>query len=309
MQCDQFRELAESYLNNELMIETNHQLVSHLEHCSDCRHDLTARRELRTKLRMAFTSAPENQMRPEFANHLKEELRQQALKGSVNTVNFKQDLDFSKRQPKLMWFAIAACLLLVASGGVVLIRQGLLKVIYPGGQESAFNEASVDKYKTELARSAVGDHRDCAVHFRLNEKPIDLDVAGREYDPVYVNLSKVVGDQGNKPFDLEMIEAHSCVFESRRFAHIVFKYHGRLVSFLVTDTKGAMQGTEMNAPTLSQSQVIACSQFDGYQVSCFQTNRHAVFVVSDLSETENLMLTRALAPSVFAHITRVERAV
>jgi hypothetical protein len=33
--------------------------------------------------------------------------------------------------------------------------------------------------KTELARSAVGDHRDCAVKFRLAEKPIDLEVAVR----------------------------------------------------------------------------------------------------------------------------------
>ncbi len=162
----------------------------------------------------------------------------------------------------------------------------------------------VNIVKTELARSAVGDHRDCAIHFRLAEKPIDLEEAGRKYDPVYINLTKAVLSQGNSPFDVELVEAHSCVFEARRFAHIVLKYHGRVVSFLVTDAVA-----EITPPSLSQSQVITCSQFDGYQVSCFQTNHHAVFVISDLPEGENLGLARALAPSVYAYITRSEKAV
>jgi hypothetical protein len=96
---------------------------------------------------------------------------------------------------------------------------------------------------------------------------------------------------------------HSCLYESRRFAHIVLKYHDRLVSFLVTDAT-----TEATPQSRSQSQVIACSQFEGYQVSCFQTGRHAIFIVSDMPEGDNLALARALAPSVFAHITRVESA-
>ncbi len=37
-----------------------------------------------------------------------------------------------------------------------------------------------------------------------------------------------------------------------------------------------------------------------------QTARHAVFIVSELPEGDNLALARALAPSVFAHIMRTE---
>jgi len=68
---------------------------------------------------------------------------------------------------------------------------------------------------------------------------------------------------------------------------------------------GDSKEAKTNAAPLTnqQAQVIACSQLDGYQVSCFQTARHAVFVVSDLPEGDNLALARALAPSVFAHIT------
>ena len=289
MQCDQFRQLADSYLNNELIVETNHQINSHLEHCSECRHELAARRELRTKLQQAFANAPENQMRPEFAARLNERLRDQALgkhRDSVTSAQVSQP--FSRRRTSLL--AVAASLVLAAGIGLVLFRY-ISKPSPPVGP--------VSLVKTELARSAVGDHRDCAIHFRLAEKPIDLEVAGRKYDPVYIDLTKVVLSQG----DVELVEDHSCVYESRRFAHIVLKYHGRLVSFLVTDA-----ATETKPQSLSQSQVIACSQFDGYQVSCFQTGRHAVFIVSDMSEGDNLSLARALAPSVFAHIMRLENA-
>lgn len=289
MQCDQFRQLADSYLHNELIVETNHQINSHLEHCAECRHELAARRELRTKLQQAFRNSPENQMRPEFAARLNERLRDQALgkhRDSVTSAQVSQP--FSRRRTSLL--AVAASLVLAAGIGLVLFRY-ISKPSPPVGP--------VSLVKTELARSAVGDHRDCAIHFRLAEKPIDLEVAGRKYDPVYIDLTKVVLSQGN----VELVEDHSCVYEARRFAHIVLKYHGRLVSFLVTDT-----ATGTGPQSLSQSQVIACSQFDGYQVSCFQTERHAVFIVSDMPEGDNLALARALAPSVFAHITRLENA-
>jgi len=218
------------------------------------------------------------------------------------------------------WLALAACLVLATGFGLVLIRQRMLeRSPQPGTQEIANREPTpsyaaelnpgipVSIVKTELARDAAGDHRDCAVHFRLAEKPIDLEVAGRKYDPVYINLTKaVLSKKGEVPFGAEFVEAHSCVFQGRRFAHVILKYHGRLVSFLVTEI-GDSSEAKANAALASQgAQVITCSQFDGYQVSCFQTARHAVFIVSDLPEGDNLALARAVAPSVFAHITHAE---
>lgn len=290
MQCDQFRRLADSYLNNELIVETNHQINSHLERCAECRYELAARRELRTRLRAAFTNAPANQMRPEFADQLSKQLRDQALGKRIDSAISSPVPQSVSRARRTFLLALAASLVLATGVGLLLFRY--IKPALPAGPGGLV--------KTELAKTAAGDHRDCAVHFRLAEKPIDLEVAGRKYDPVYIDLTKVVLSQGN----VELLEAHSCVFEGRRFAHLVLKYHGRPVSFLVTEA-----ATEVTSPSLSQSQVIACSQFDGYQVSCFQTARHAVFVVSDLPEGDNLALARVLAPSVYAHITRLESAI
>jgi len=320
MQCREFREIADSYLGNELIVETNHEVISHLEHCPECRGELAARRELRSQLRQAFIKAPENQLRPEFARQVRTQLHDYALgKCGAPVVSARGRRSFVAVR-RTSWLALAACLVLATVIGLVLVRQRFSAPKQPPTQEIARNAETpsyspelnpgipVNLVKTELAKSAVGDHRDCAIHFRLAEKPIDLEVAGRRYDPVYINLTKAVLSQGSIPLDAEFVEAHSCVFEGRRFAHIILRYHGHLVSFLVTDTADSGEKKQSTPPTVAQPQVIACSQFDGYQVSCFQTAHHAVFVVSDMPEGDNLALTRALAPSVCAHISRTESA-
>ena len=320
MQCREFREIADSYLSNELMVETNHGVIAHLEQCADCRQELKARRELRGKLRGAFIKAPENQLQSEFAARLNTQLHEFSLGKRDAPLASPRRWRSSMTRKQTTWVALAACLLLAMGLGLVVFRKRLVESKAPGQiavSKPTTNDSPelnpgipVSIVKSELARSAVGDHRDCAIKFRLAEKPIDLEVAGQEYDPVYTNLTKaVLSQQGAAPLDAQFVEAHSCVFEGRRFAHIVLKYHGQVVSFLVTElepTKGVQPESVQRA---AEPQVITCSQFDGYKVSCFETARHAVFIVSDLPEGDNLALARALAPSVFAHIMRTENHV
>ena len=317
MQCREFREIADSYLSNELMVETNHGVISHLEQCAECRQELRARRELRGLLREAFIKVPENQLRPEFAGRLSTQLHEYSLGKHGAPILSPRRWQSSMIRKQTTWLALAACLLLVLGLGLVVVRKRLVTPKVPSEVAVSRPKANdlpelnpgipVSIVKTELARSAVGDHRDCAIKFRLAEKPIDLEVAGQKYDPVYINLTKaVLSQEGVAPLGAQFVEAHSCVFEGRRFAHIVLKYHGQVVSFLVTDiepTKGLQPESVQRSV---DPQVITCSEFDGYKVSCFETARHVVFVVSDLPEGDNLALARALAPSVFAHIIRTE---
>src|SRR5579864_9486700 len=75
MQCREVRELADSFLSGQLLVETNHEVVRHLETCPDCRADFAARRVLRDRIRSAFTSSGELTPRPEFASELTARLR------------------------------------------------------------------------------------------------------------------------------------------------------------------------------------------------------------------------------------------
>ncbi len=95
MQCRDVRELADSFLSEQLLVETNHELVRHLETCPDCRADIAARRALRDRLRAAFTHADDLRPRPELAAELLTKLR-------------PRPTAISRRSLLQSWWAIAA---------------------------------------------------------------------------------------------------------------------------------------------------------------------------------------------------------
>ena len=81
-----------------------------------------------------------------------------------------------------------------------------------------------------------------------------------------------------------MLERHSCVYDGRRFAHIVLRYRGALVSVLVTPDRLARVPSELAV--------------DGTRVSSFRAGRFAAFVVSSGSERETREIAAAVAGPV-----------
>lgn len=300
MQCREFKELADSYLSDELLVETNHEFLAHLESCAECRRELAARRELRARLRNAFVASSDLQINPAFALRLRADLR-----ASTSPNNRTSASVFG--QMKVL--ALAMSLVLVAIVGFYVVRQRQTsQLVQTLTNNQQMDTTAMYILNAELAREAVGDHRFCALDFQLTEEPIDLAEAGRKYDRAYINLAKaVMSNQDEKTGELKFVEAHSCVYQGQRFAHIVLKRQGRLISVLVAENADAKAVTKRTVDLVTQ-QAIACSQIEGYQVSCFATQKHAIFVVSDLSETDNLNVARGLIASVSAHITRAENA-
>jgi hypothetical protein len=316
MQCRDFREVADSYLSDELSVETNHDVIAHLEDCVDCRRELAARRELRTILRSSFASVEELQMPDQFALRLQSELRTMATSEAI-----------IRRSQRWM---IAAGFLVIVTFGVVAVwlrqraqtdaqlasrRQPQSTAAVkpsPSQTDPADNFVDANALLTGVAELAAGDHRVCAIGHRLLDRPITLEEAARKYDRVYLDLRKTVTSH-RLDFNevMEVVMAHACLFKGHWFAHIVVRHRGRLVSLLVTRLEDSGESVP-SAETLQQDvegKVIACSKAEGYQISCFRTVRHAVFVVSDLEDGENLGLARRLAPSVYKHITQAERIV
>jgi len=75
MECRDVRELADSFLSEQLLVETNHELLRHLETCPVCRREMADRRALRDTLRSAFVHAEDLSPRPEFVAALRTVLR------------------------------------------------------------------------------------------------------------------------------------------------------------------------------------------------------------------------------------------
>ena len=209
MQCRDVRELADSFLSEQLLVETNHELLRHLETCPDCRADIAGRRAIRDGLRGAFARAEDLRPRPELTAELMATLR-------------PRQPEISRRSVLQSWWALAAGLVLAAGGGWFV------------------RNSSSRSRLASATRDAAGDHQNCAVRFNLAERPIPLEDAGRRYGAPYAALATFEPPAVDGP--LELLERHSCVYQGRRFGHVVFRYRGALTSLLVTDGVAACGG-------------------------------------------------------------------
>jgi hypothetical protein len=158
----------------------------------------------------------------------------------------------------------------------------------------------------EVAPFAAGDHRECALQGRP-ESWVALDEASRRFDPVYAGLADVVRRDRTitkRASIADVVDGHSCVFQGRRFGHIMLKHAGRLVSVLVTNFSVTQKSTGLARLTGRDGsrRVAACSQNADFRVACFRAPHHAVFVVSDLGEQDNLAIARSVAPSLQQHL-------
>lgn len=314
--------MMDSYLSDELLVETNHEVLRHLENCPACRKELAARRGLLSQLRSAVKGAAEFQLNQAFATGLRNDLREMALRPSA-WEKLKSEV-FAKSS--VFAATVAACLLFAATFGAVWIYRSLPaenavvieqnptnqtqnqtnKLIeIPRPTESPAAQA-VQIALRETMHTAIGDHKNCAVHFRLAEKPITLTEAARKYGRFYKDFDKTViaslnkflsENAAGKPIGkIEFVEAHSCVFQGRRFAHVILRHGKKIISLLVTD-----------ADSFDGGDIKIANQTDGnLQIAGFSASRHAVFVVSDLTEAENSMIAQMLSPVVRRHIERAE---
>jgi hypothetical protein len=257
MDCRKVRELADSFLSEQLLVETNHEVLRHLETCPDCREELAGRRTMRDQLRGAFTRAEELRPRPELASELMAKLRASGPEA------------ISRRSLLQSWWAIAAGLVLAAAGGWYV------------------RTSSSRSRLAALARAAAGDHQNCAVRFNLAEKPIRLDEAARRYGAPYGALATFELPAADAP--IELLDRHSCVYQDRRFGHVVFRYRGALTSLLVTD------GVPPTSPELEPVE-------SGPAVVSLPAGRFVGFVVADLDRNEILRLAQALSLPLSRHL-------
>jgi len=221
--------------------------------------------------------------------------------------------------PKVL--AFAASLLIVALVGAIWLsrsssnettiaenNQSNRASAIPSPAESPIVEVVRAAWQ-QLTREAVGDHKNCALDFRLEEEPITLKQAAEKYGKYNRDLDKTVAASLNEIFaekqtgvtanKIQLYEAHSCVFQGKRFAHVILLYRNRRISVLVT---------EANLPGAGDGEIFSEAN-GGMLVARFRTARHAVFVISDLTATENVTIAQKLSPAIRRHIELAESGV
>jgi anti-sigma factor RsiW len=272
MDCRDVREMADSFLAEELLTETNHEILRHLETCRACRADLAARRSLREGVRRAFQRSPELDPTPAFVTQLRASLRQ-------HHVPARRGIRFRG------WWALAATVLLAVALGL------------------AYRGRDWITATATLARAAVGDHRNCALQFRLAEQPISLEEAAQRYGAAYRVLETLPpNDVMTAVGPAHVLERHSCVYGGRRFAHIVFEYRGEKVSLLVT---AAERNVQLILPGEALPHVMSADRIDDMSVVSFRASGHMVFFAGDVAQADLMTLAKAVAEPLYRELVGV----
>ena len=253
MECREVRPLIEAFVSEQLLVETTQAIVAHLERCPGCRAEVDGLRRTRTALRSAVETSADLSPRPEFLSMLAGRLQTEA----------------ARRRPARLrrraWMAIAASLIVVV-GSAVALREWSASTL----------EA--------LLHAAVGDHRFCALTFKLAEPPIPLAEAAQRFGGVHALLAAVEPDTTTlSGGPLRVLERHSCVFEGRRFVHIVLHYKDEPISVLVPTDRDQLSSDlwGVGPPTDGTT---AVTVNEGFHVASFRSARHVVFVVSSLND-------------------------
>lgn len=269
MNCPEIRELAGAYVSEQLSPEMVDALAAHLDACPECTEEIARLRRLRVALRSAYLASPDLAPRADFTAALRSQLHAQSQRQAP-----------PRAAARRTWLALAAGLVLVAGGGAGLRSLGI----------TGF---------TAILQAAVGDHLNCVVAFKLLERPLALERAAERYDdPVDRSLATVQPSSGElSGGPLRVLERHSCVFEGRRFAHIVLRYKRELVSVVVTPDGRWLRNMPGAAPP-GDGQVVALSPVDGLHVATWRGPDHVVFAISALSDRDLLEVTRSVAAPV-----------
>ncbi|MFN2502251.1 MAG: hypothetical protein ABR530_09585 [Pyrinomonadaceae bacterium] len=271
MQCIEFREVAESYLSDELLVETCIQVFRHLEDCQSCRVDFGAKRELRLRVRDAIKNADQLQIDPIFAGRLTADLREAAF----NDQNRLRQL-FTL---KVLIPTMAVLLLVFIAGFVAVSKLGRSgRTLSPEFVASSF---------TDISLKAIGDHEDCALE-KLQQWEM---MSKTDYVEKATYTEKVARPlQANFSDDIEMLSAHDCFFEGQEFTHVILRKSGHIVSVFFKKDATADPIITANSTIISRTKA-------GLHLAGFQKDDEAVFVVSELSELDNISIARVLSNS------------
>ena len=288
--CERYRRYFDAYLDNELLVETNQDVLQHLNSCPECARILEARARTKQRVRDAVTK---EQAPPELVAALRNRLRTERPGFfAYNTVR---------------WMMAAAAVLLVAIVGVGSLQWA--RIVQFGGDEGVVPTLSARVQ--ELLRVGVIDHLHCTIDLQRWKQFISFDEmkasTGRQaLGPEFIDLVPAV--EAKLGSEYHLVQGHRCVADHRRYVHLI-----------LTGKKGAILSlviTEKNNESFSQSDAIAVMRASGIpiygdrqgalEVAGFESDKYLAYVVSNLDRATNLNLASLMAPIVYNHLHKLE---
>lgn len=257
--CEKARQLLDSYLSNELQVETLHEMNEHLRGCAECRNELAWRRQSRSLLAETVRAmAPP----PGYETRIQASLRGRTVR------------------PVRWWpYALVAVAAMVAVGWLTLSQYRSARL-------------AVDA----LLAWGRTDHVQCARAYAREGTPVAADMreqVGAEYaslvDAVTRESARYVVREGHRCKFQGREFVHFILERDGRLTSIVMtKKRGEGETFPKSALLAAMKADRIPVYSAGDGEM---------HIAGAEMARHLVFVVSETSQNESLRLMAALIPS------------
>jgi anti-sigma factor (TIGR02949 family) len=268
-QCERIRRQLDSYLSDELLVETTGEVLRHLEACEACSRELETRLQVRNALRKA----------------VRKQLPPDQLRLAIHQRLTKAQPGFFARFHAVSWAAAVA-------GVIVVVLAGLIGQQWRGLQQERRMVAGI-------LTLGVSDHLYCAIqshNYRDEGRPADQLLV--RLGPDYAGLLDVV--QQLLP-GFQVLEAHRCSVPGspRKYVHFIASGKGTILSVILTKRNGEnLPNGKLLVADASSGVNLYKAHRDGMSVAGFESNDYFGFVVSDLGQSEMLQLAAGLAPAI-----------
>jgi hypothetical protein len=191
--------------------------------------------------------------------------------------------------------APVAAALLVCLGGVVAYELGHLRLT-TSSQESYI--ASVSNRVATLMRVGLGDHIHCSVFRKFSKNPPRAEELAEKMGQEFRGLIPII--RQHVPEEYRMVIAHQCRYRGRRFVHVSLKSDSRLLSLVIArKNEGESFAVEGMLPSFVPAGIpVYKAGVQRFQIAAFESRDHLVYLVSDLTQQQNINMMVAMAPGV-----------
>ena len=275
--CRRIQAYLDSYLNNELLVETTHEVLKHLKKCPNCSEALRSRRQVKELLRGAVLkdSAPTD---------LQARIRRRIRKDS--SANWQR------------WMLAAAAMIALIAGG-----SGMLQLLKRGAPVTSDAISALGSADAQLLKIGLDDHVHCAVDSGFANRVFTEEEMLEKLGPDFSGLVTMV--QEKAPENYRVAVGHRCKFNGREYIHLILKSPGTALSLVLTRKNGESFSIDTAATIIESSGVpIHETRIKDFEIAGFETGDFLAFVVSDLGRKENLQVASTLAPSVREFLTK-----
>ena len=195
--CGKVRGYLDSYLSNELLVETSHEVLQHLAGCPQCTAELSTRARVRRQLQAAVrgTGVP----------HGLEARVQRAVRARN-----------SRTRAGLYTMAVAAVVII----GLAIVNLTRAK---PGPEEAILGKAS--GRLAVVLNVGLRDHLHCAVFRKYDRAAVQL-------SPEFADLAPLL--KARLPGDFRIIQGHRCTAGGRQYVHFIVTRGDKLLSLVLT---------------------------------------------------------------------------